>query len=187
MTVLDPGGAVLAAPQLVSHHTHARLAFWADLNGDGREDFVALVWSGGCGLGGYRCDVAFALSSEEGYRITPLGPTMGPGANDFVDLGDGRCRFVHTSFVYGRGEPGTDGKPHNYWVYNLLEFEGDRVVVSRADPRFPRWVWYTHAPNHEETSIITAEQKERLWEAQADGIFRVRRREAGATVAQGDG
>lgn len=170
MTVLGPDGHITAGPVQISSFLHAGRAFWADLNGDGLEDFVQFVRSLGCGLAGVRGDLGIALSSEQGYSIVAVR-TMAPRLTDFIDLGDGRPRLVQTSFVYGRSERGRDGKPHNYWVHNLLEFEGDRVVTSEADPRFPMWVWYTFKPSHKETSIITPEQKKRLWAEVPDRIF----------------
>jgi len=171
VSVLDAAGNTVVGPRWISDLVHVGHAFWADLNGDGREDFIQFVDSLGCGLAGLRCDLVIALSSEEGYGIVAMR-TMSGGPEDFIDLGDGRCRLVQTSFVYGRSEKGTDGKPHNYWVHHLIEFDGAGAVVSKADPRFPVWVWYTHKPNHEETTIITSEQKQRLWTKYADRIVR---------------
>ncbi len=181
MSVLGPGGETVAGPFRVSNYFRPGRAYWADLNGDGREDFVQVLNSGGCGLGGARSDLGIALSSDRGYIMVSIH-TMFARPEDFIDLGDGRCRLVQTTFVPGRGEKGTDGKPHNYWVHHLIEFDGPRALVSRADPRFPVWVWYTHRPNHEETTIITAEQKRRLWARYADRIVRPARPLRGAPV-----
>jgi hypothetical protein len=30
------------------------------------------------------------------------------------------------------------------------------------DRQFPKWVWYTHRENHEETKLLSAKQKEKL-------------------------
>jgi hypothetical protein len=172
MTVLDAKGAVIAGPKLICDYCIGTpQVYHADLNGDGKTDYVAMVEIG-CGKLVDGCDVGFALSSEQGYRIVAIREALELTTDDFIDLGDGRCRMVHTAFVFGSSEKGKDGKPHNYWVHNLLEFDGDRVVVSKADPRFPMWVWYTFKPNHEETTMITDEQKKRLWARVPGRIFR---------------
>ncbi len=199
MTVEDEQGARVAGPERIADVCALILpAFWADLNADGREDFVIFVMAplGALSSGAGRrrpgeakephapareeadrrpfvgADVAFALSSKDGYRITALRPTMEPGAGDFVDLGDGNCRFVHTTLVYVGGERSGDGGPRGYRVHNLLEFKGDRVAVSAADARFPKWVRYAWKPGHGEATIITDEQKRRLWAEVPERIFR---------------
>jgi len=44
-----------------------------------------------------------------------------------VDLfKDGRCLFIQTSFIFGYGERGRDGREHNYWVYSIVWVEMDR-------------------------------------------------------------
>lgn len=69
--------------------------------------------------------------------------------------GDGRCQFIHTRFVNGRKVKGTDGRSHNYWVYNPLEFQGGKVVVnSKLVPQFPRRIWYTFKSNHRPTMQV---------------------------------
>ncbi len=188
MTVEDGEGARVAKPERIADFCARILPpFWADLNADGKEDFVIFVMALTGGAGGKRpgdteepharlfvgADVSFALSSKDGYRITALRPTMQPGAGDFVDLGDGRCRFVHTTLVYVGGERAGDGGPHGYRVHNLLEFKGDRVAVSAADARFPKWVRHAWKPGHGEATIITDEQKRRLWAEVPERIFRL--------------
>jgi hypothetical protein len=180
MTVLDAEGGALAGPRLISDSCTRMLpVFWADLNGDGREDFIALVVTP-CGTGVCGCDVSFALSSERGYTITAVRPTMSPAGGDFVDLGDGRCRFVHTSLVTDRAGPAADAEAPGHWVYNLLEFDGGRVAVSGADARFPRWVRRASGDDRQEAPAITDERKRELWAAVPDRIFRRPNRECAA-------
>ncbi|MHC4506055.1 MAG: hypothetical protein ACYTFI_22400, partial [Planctomycetota bacterium] len=134
MTVTDPEGNVLAGPQEISGAPEAMFAFWADLNGDGREDFIALVWSAQSGS-----NLGFALSSKDGYAITSI-MTTDPASSDFVDLGDGKCRLVQTTPVSSGDPDKPDAGAREFRVYNLMEFRGDRLVVSKADKRFPKWV-----------------------------------------------
>jgi hypothetical protein len=132
LSVLGPARRALAGPAVVSRSSRRTLpVFWAELNGDGREDFVALAVAGTCEHGCV-CDVAFALSTSGGYAITPLRPTVDLSARSFVALGGGRCGFVHASVVE---RPGGRGRA---LVEDLLEFRGGRVLVSETHADFPR-------------------------------------------------
>ncbi len=173
VSVISPRQEVISGPQPISRYGGNPEVWWADLNKDGKEDFLVRVWLGGCGtIYTFSCHVAFILSNNGGYKVTTV-QTLWSGTEYFVDLkGDGRCQFIQTSFVHGRPERSRDGKFHNFWVYNLLEISGCRLVLTETlDRRFPKWIWYTHKPNHKNTTLITAEQKERLWEPHAKSIF----------------
>jgi len=163
LTVLDAKGERRAGPFVLETGYGVSRVLHADLNADKREDFAAVAGSSGCGLAAGRYRLVFILSDSAGYRITTV-ESMCVRAEDFIDLGDGRARFVQTSFVSGTDEVARDGKRHNYWVHSLLAFELARVVVdNEADARFPKWIWYTNEPNHKATSLLTGEQKRRLW------------------------
>lgn len=182
MVVTGPEGNVLAGPRQISGAPEAMFAFWADLNGDGREDFIALVWSAESGS-----NLGFALSSKDGYAITSI-MTIDPASSDFVDLGDGECRLVQTTLVRSpaAGEPGRpDAGAREFRVYNLMEFAGDRLVVSKADKRFPKWVSRPRRvtslkepdatrPGGKGTARaaeLSADEKSRLWAAVPERIF----------------
>jgi hypothetical protein len=136
MTVLDAKGVALCAPTVISDKCVKVLpVFTGDLNGDDALDFVAFVQVPSRGAFAC-CDVGFALSSKAGYRVSSVRRTVCPGARDFVDTGDGKCRFVHAELVRGRAAKDLK-KPGRFLVYRLLEFRGDAVEVSK-DPRFPR-------------------------------------------------
>ena len=168
LSVSAAAGRLLLAPTKVSDLNFYVEALTADFNRDGTADYAVLVWSGGCGLACGCCDVAFVLSNGHGFRTQTIR-TWFPKGRDFIDLkGDGYCQFMHTSFVYGE-EPGRDGKIHNYWVYNLFSFDGPNLkYANNMIDGFPKWVWFTHAPNHKPTTQLTNDQKRRLWKRHAD-------------------
>jgi hypothetical protein len=145
-----------------------------DLNRDGRCDYVVDMRNiFGCGLAAEGSTVIFLLSSRQGYVAQTVSSDCAE-ARDFMDLNrDGRPEFLHTCFVFG--EPGRDGRTHNYWAYNLLTFSGTNIVSANAlDARFPRWVWYTFKPNHRDTDQLTPAQRKRLWLetwSQHGGVF----------------
>ena len=138
--------------------------YWADLNNDGRTDFIFGFWPGGTGLAFSYYFLLFVISEKENYKRTKIF-TAHADDNDFVDFeGDGVCEYVHTSFVFGYSEAAKDGKWHNYWVYNILGIrDGSLYIANEKDKRFPKWVWYTFKPNHKETTLITEKQKAKLW------------------------
>ena len=131
----------------------------ADLNRDGVPDFIVYSFSGGCGLAAGECNIAFILSDADGYRPTVI-QTLFPDERSFVILGGTPC-FIRASFF--RVDRCLDGKPHNFWGYGILAFDGGRVVVRNdLHPGFPRTVWFTHRPNHTETRLLTAAHKATL-------------------------
>ncbi len=167
--VLNSQGEVVFGSQQVSNGT-TPIIYCMDLNRDKKEDFIVRAWLAGCGLAGNNCDITFILSEGSGYKSTVVRD-LWPTLEDFVNFnGDEKYEYVHTSLV--RGEKGRDGKTHNYWVYNILEFKGADVVVNnKADKRFPKWIWYTFKPNHKATTQLTSEQKQRLWKPHSERIF----------------
>ena len=158
-------------PRLVSENLHFHGSWRADLNQDDRVDFVLRFWTGGCGLAALSGEFVLLLSAGDAYHVASW-PTWSPGPEDFVDLSaKGICFVIHTDFVYG--EPGRDGKLHNYWVYHLLEVQGSRLKPSTADQRFPKWIWYTFNPNHSAKTQLTEAQKLRLWKEQGTDFDRL--------------
>ena len=100
------------------------------------------------------------LSAKDRY-IAHTMMTMAPSARDFVIVA-GRPSIIRTSFVFG--EPGRDGKPHNYWVYELLQCRGTKVALANGSLRgFPKWVMFSFGENHRATTQLTPAQKRRLW------------------------
>ncbi|MCE9614886.1 MAG: hypothetical protein K8T26_11455 [Lentisphaerae bacterium] len=171
VTVMNKADKALWGPHAVDTDLEwgdVVVARCADMNRDGRPDFVVYFWCGGCGLASGYTDLLFLISEAGGYRGTMVTTLTWGEPWVFVDLeGNGACQLIHTSFIYG--EPGRDGKAHNYWVYNVLQVEGGRLrVANEAHPGFPRWVWYTFTPNHRETRQLATEQKARLWRDQGE-------------------
>lgn len=134
----------------------------ADLNRDGVADFIVVTHSGGNGLAAQITTITFLLSSPDGYVARPIS-SFDAAPADLVDLNDdGRPEFVHCMCVWG--DKGKDGRAHNYWVYNLIGFSGTTLISANATSReFPKWIAYTHAENHEDSTQLTAAQRQRQW------------------------
>ena len=134
-----------------------------DLNSDSQPDFIVNVWSGGCGLAADGSEVTFLLSGKDGYRATSFY-LYAFGNQDLVRFKpQGTVYFISNDLIGSGGEKTRDGREHNFWVYNLNRIDGNRLFPADADqPRFPKWVWLTNKPNHDETTQLTQEQKIRL-------------------------
>ena len=138
----------------------------ADFDADGTPDYVVGMPTGGCGIHASSLWLHFIHARPDGsYEMTST-TSMFVRNQDYVDVnGDGHMEFIRTSLVDGSTETCRDGKRHNYWVHQLLTFENGRLVDgAHLDRRFPMWIWYTYRENHQPTTMITAEQKRRLWE-----------------------
>jgi hypothetical protein len=136
--------------------------FVTDLNGDTIPDYIVEDDTGDCGVSPNRI-LTFFLSTPKGYMVQSVIGNELDVLHDLVDLkNDGRPTLIYTKFIFG--ETGLDGKTHNYWVYNLMSFEGGKIVsANRLDVRFPRWILYTFKPNHNAENQLSSEQRTRLW------------------------
>ena len=136
-------------------------AICADLNGDGKTDFITDHWRHGNGLGAAFYDRLLVLSSPSGgYRFWVLG-TMYASAADYVSFGAIEpIVIVTTSFANSGG-----AIPHSYLVYDLWTVRGGEVVsANHIDSRFPMWIWMTVKENHKPASSLSREAKRRMRE-----------------------
>ncbi|HNS21250.1 MAG TPA: hypothetical protein PKH24_12175 [Sedimentisphaerales bacterium] len=165
-------GKVVAGPAALDGCSRVGLRVWAAnltaKTGTARDVIIAAP-SGGNGLAACVDCVCFFLRSKTGYT-TVSGETYHLDANDFVDLNkDGQAEWIQTEFI--RGCPGRDGKAHNYWVLNLIQFRDGRATLANGiDKRFPSWIWFTNKPNHKNTVQLTDAQKQKLFREQAQGL-----------------
>ncbi|MBN2685673.1 MAG: hypothetical protein JXR40_10365 [Pontiellaceae bacterium] len=139
--------------------TYGMEAYTADLNKDQRPDFIVYSFSGGNGLASGSCNVAFLLSSEKTYALT-IVTTLFPDESDFVVINK-KPYFIHTTLL--GVDSCNDEKNHNFWIYNLLTFDTDKIrTANSAHIAFPKTIWYSFEPNHSETVMITDSQKAKL-------------------------
>lgn len=167
----DRSGNVLLKPcEIGGYQGFSPNVYTALLNEDKEPDYLIVTWSGGCGIAAGMASLSFLLSCDDGFQLAKM-VTFYPDETDFVDLNqDGKPEFIHTTFIHG--EKGKDGKTHNYWVYNLLQFKGTKIVsANKLDKRFPCWIWYKFKPNHKNTTQLSSGQKSRLWRKQAGNLF----------------
>jgi hypothetical protein len=163
VTVFDRDGQSVTGPHFVSPFGFLQAAYEGHLNSDSTIDYVIIFKSSKVGLASFQSNVVFVLSSGTSYKLTTV-ETWYPEKADFLDIrGDGHCQFLQTVFVDGYPARGNDGRSHNYWVYNLLEIDGETVKPANALlPGFPKWIWYSSRPNHSATRDVSEAQKRTL-------------------------
>ncbi len=122
-----------------------------DIDGNGLDDFIVLMFSGAGTLLG---NVNIYLKMEDGSYTKIAYEASGIGPEDFVDINnDGKWEVIVTN-VY-------QGKKHNYLAYDVYEFKGYKLV--NADQQFngfPKFVWMTFKDNDKDTVHLTERQRE---------------------------
>jgi hypothetical protein len=154
-----PGILQFRKTELSNGALHLIGVYTADLNLDGKPDYIINVPSGGNGLGAAGSYVGFLLSSTNDFTLEGTDTYCFDKA-DFILL-KGKPRFVKSSYAWEKRCK--DGKEHSFWIYNLLGFASG--TIQEANDRysgFPKIVWYNDAGNHEETTLLTARQKAEL-------------------------
>ncbi len=155
LSVFDSSGNLVRDSVKMSDSPFWRDAYMADLNRDGKNDFIIEIGSTATGLGTYEDFIVFALSSGKSYEVTTVHNWDSDSVlQDLVDVKkNGHCQFIHTSFAYIEDEM---GRVHSHWVYNLLEIKGTKLALANyLHPTFPKWVWYTVKPNHKRSPFIS--------------------------------
>ncbi|MCU0857879.1 MAG: hypothetical protein MUC65_05680 [Pontiellaceae bacterium] len=134
-------------------------AYTSDLNQDGQPDYVIAYSCGGNGGNAALSLVTFLLSTGQGYALF-CTESYEFGPLDFISV-EGKPRFINVCLR--PVEECRDGKQHNFWVYNLYAFDqGTLKVDNKKMPGFPKVVWFTYAPNHQETTLLTSKRKAAL-------------------------
>ena len=125
-------------------------AVCADLNRDGRADFVFTVWLHGNSFAASFYRQFFALSATDGYHFWSI-QTMDPSPEDFVTFGDAEpVAMLSTAFVQsGSSNYAGPDQRHSYLAYDLWTFRGGDIVSANSiDARFPKYVQMTYKENH---------------------------------------
>ena len=135
--------------------------FQADLDNDGRNDFIVIYASRAPGLGGCQNRVEIYLTKQSGGFGKISYYAFDAGIEDFIGPDkEGRYKVIITGFYQG-------GR-HNYFTYNVYEFKGYRLVNADAKVKgFPKFVWYSNKPNDKNAGRLT--QKERLQHTKEKG------------------
>ena len=127
--------------------------FQADLNSDGRNDFIVIYHSRGPGLGMHHDKVEIYLGKKKGCFEKISYDTFDAGIEDFIGPDrQGRYKVIITGFY--------EGNKHNYFTYDIYEFRGDRLINADAKVKgFPKFIRYTHKKNDQDTKCLTQQER----------------------------
>lgn len=144
---------------------------YADLNGDGKPDFILKTSSHGVGLA-YELGAGwfFLLSSDRGYQYLSLTEMMQDSRIVRFDHQPTATLLLQRLATVSNNSDtlkGSDGKPHTFFTIDMIKIdptatEGARLDNS-SDARFPFWALFTDKPTHLATALLTPEHKKSLW------------------------
>jgi len=136
-----------------------------DVDGNGTLDMILHWGSGGCGLAANIGNDTVVLleparpGAAASVRFLPLGTHYGMHPVD-IDR-NGRLEFLVAHFAMC--EACTDGKRHNFWVWELVGIQGGRLVDLNATvPDFPRFEWLSFDPKDRWRTLLTPAMKRAL-------------------------
>lgn len=142
--------------------------YQADLDKNGLNDYIVISWGGGTGLGGslYQVDLLLGRNSDGFDWVSYV--SFEAGLQGIVDLdGDGRYEILVMD-MYG-------GKNHNYFVHAVYKIKEGRLVnVSGGFKGFPKFIWFTHKRNDQDTTHLTREERKRFMK-EMDGKIEYRK------------
>ena len=137
----------------------------ADFDANGTPDYFIATWgvSNGICIKGHGGVFVLSDAKRRTARITPFdGDNM-----EFIDHdGNGRAEILVRSLKYE--SKCLDGRPHNFWVTQLLGFQDLGVVDLREVDvirhldfvgRFPLIEWFSHDPKHRFRKLLSEEQR----------------------------
>lgn len=146
-------------------------AHYADLNGDGKPDFIIEMGSHGNGLAGEFADKLFLLSNDEGYRYLIMRDVMSDSR--LVRFANDRNVTLILQRMPSSSEDGSslvrslDKKDHSYFHFDLVQFDSaspkGAKLNNEQDARFPFWTLYTNKPQKTETALLASDRKKSLW------------------------
>ena len=159
LSVQGAGGTHQSVVPDPTEYAEVQLAS-AELNGDGRDDYILRYDPHGCGLAGIGQTITLVLSGKDGHRSHELYQ-LGFDTDSLVQFKpNGPWHWVVTEMVGVPSGESTDGRNHSFWVYRLFRIERDSL---KGEPDgfegFPKWIQYLHRPNHKETNLLPTSQK----------------------------
>jgi hypothetical protein len=126
----------------------------ADLDKNGQDDYIAISWGGGTGLGALVQLVDLFLARTDGQFDVVSYESFAAGLEDFVDPdGDGRYEMLVTDMYWGR--------QHNYFAYSIYQIRDGKLLNANARFKgFPKFIWYTRKRNDQDTSHLSPFERE---------------------------
>lgn len=154
--------ATTAVEHVSSPHFGVRMG---DLDGNGSPDLLADWNSGGSGLAAQFSQMTAILTDATHHRaaVAALGWAAGL---DVVAVRAPGVQLLLRDFVHC--DRCTDGKPHNFWTFDLVGFRDLRpVVMNDAAADLPRFEWLSFRSEDRNRALLTPAMRRELhpgWE-----------------------
>ena len=136
--------------------------FSAELDGDGREDYLLLYEHWGTGLAATGRTATLILSGRQRPRTySHYGYGLEPG--DFIRTDSDETLWILCDLVtVPPGEKDiTDRRGHSFWVYRAFRITRSALTETQTVRGFPAWIQYTERENHTESPLIHPSGKRR--------------------------
>jgi len=164
-------GATVLADRHIDYSPVPFEIYHLDINGDGLKDFIVLMTYMANGISFLHERVELFLKKKEGGYRQIAYDAVSVSIEDFVDLdNDGKLEVIFTGF-YGQGGTKQDSRTHNYFSYNVYEFDGYRL--KNADGKykgFPKFVWFTHKSNDKDSGQVTLKERQQHLREKEKGL-----------------
>lgn len=125
---------------MVIWHTYAEKVRIADLNNDKLQDVKLCLPYGGNGLAAYNYRVVYLIQKGDGTfaKLSYLDKMASPRAEYDLD-NDGNFEVITMELNYV--------DEHNYWTFNVYNFENETLVNQNEKFGYPRMFQYLFKPN----------------------------------------
>ena len=126
----------------------------ADINGDGLQDLKIVTSYLGNGIAGLNVNVIYLFQTKEGrfIKISFSDKMISNRPERDVD-GDGNYEIITMNL--------TGYERHNYWNFNLFEFDGKNLINANKKEDYPILIQYLYRKNYKITDKISrAKMKE---------------------------
>ena len=150
----------------------------ADLNGDGKNDYIVALGTGGNDFFGEYAQLVIFLSTKTSYKIYVLDDSFFD-VDDFLNLrNDGKTEIVLSTIIRDAGVKNENSDiDQDFILYNLFLIDGDQIrLANEIDHRFPGFFSYVYPPpgiDHQETKLLNSEKKKDLILKYTPGILTI--------------
>ena len=150
---LEPINDPDSPPDLISWRKPTK-AYIEDINGDGLDDLKILIPNNGCcGAYNYYAQVIYLFQRKDGSftKVSFQDMFMNDENRPERDMdGDGKYEIITRTFVsYSK---------HNYWAFNLYDFDGSGLVNVNAKAGYPILVQLLNRENFAVTTHMSREK-----------------------------
>lgn len=135
----------------------------ADFNGDGQKDFKIVGYFMGCGLASQRVRIIYFFQQNKKQFIkVSFDDFIGENAIERDLDGDGNFEIITKTLQHH--------KNHNYWLFNLYNFENNKMVCVNGKMKYPIMVAYLFKDNYKITTKLSYKEVKKYEIKQPDSL-----------------